>query len=104
VTSVSSSDWHVDTTCEQASSAPLVTCPQSADKESIQGKPGIPNSRSPGTVTSKDPGVGKTSPVTTSQGGLESGPLEASTRVVSHEDGATKIQNNQSAFPIQKNY
>jgi hypothetical protein len=74
VTSVSSSDQRTDATCEQISSTPLVTCPQSADKEGIQGKPGIPNSRSPGTVTSKDPLVGGTSPVMTSRGGLELGP------------------------------
>jgi hypothetical protein len=70
VTSVSSSDRHVNATCEQASSVPLITGPQSVDKEGIQGKPGIPNSRSPETMTSKDPGAGGTSPATTSRGEL----------------------------------
>jgi hypothetical protein len=65
-TSVSSRDRRVDVTYEQASSVPLVTCPQSAKKEGVRGKPGIPNSRSPETVTSKDPGAGRTSPTMTS--------------------------------------
>jgi hypothetical protein len=86
VTSVSSSDQRTDATCEQISSTPLVTCPQSADKEGIQGKPGIPNSRSPGTVTSKDPLAGGTSPVMTSRGGLELGPPKAPTLAISLED------------------
>jgi hypothetical protein len=85
VTYVSSSDRCEDTTCEQASSAPLVACPLSVDKEGIRGKPSISNSRSPRTVTSKNPGASGTSPVMTSWGGLESGPPEAHTRAVSLE-------------------
>jgi hypothetical protein len=86
VTSVSSSDQCAEATCEQASSVPLITCPQSADKEGVRGKPSIPNSRSPGTVTSIDPGVGGTSAMMTSQGGLELGPPKASTYVASLKD------------------
>jgi hypothetical protein len=86
VTSVSSSDRRVDATCKQASSAPHVTCPLSADKEGVRGKPGIPNSRSPRTIASKGPGVGGTSPAMTSRGELESGRPEAPTRAVSLED------------------
>jgi hypothetical protein len=53
---------------------PLVTCPLSVDKEGVCWKPDIPNSRSLGTMMSKDPGVGRTSPAMTSQGGLVLGP------------------------------
>jgi hypothetical protein len=72
---------------------PLVTCPQSADKEGVRGKPDIPNSRSPGTVMSKDPGAGGTSPAMTSQGELESGPPEALSHAVSLEDKSVEGSN-----------
>jgi hypothetical protein len=45
---------------------PLATCPLSVAKEGAQGKLGIPNSQSPETMTSKDPGVGRTSHAMTS--------------------------------------
>jgi hypothetical protein len=88
-TSVSNNDQRANATYEQASSAPLITCPQSVDKEGIRGKPGIPNPRSPRTMTSKDQGASGRSPVMTSRGGLESGPPpppEAPTRAISLED------------------
>jgi hypothetical protein len=56
---------------------PLITCPKLADKEGVRGKPGIPNSGSPGTMTSIDLGPGETSPMMTSQGELELGPHKA---------------------------
>jgi hypothetical protein len=65
---------------------PLITCPKSADKEGVRGKPGIPNSGSPGTMTSIDLGPGETSPMMTSQGELELGPHKAPTSAVSLED------------------
>jgi hypothetical protein len=56
------------------------------DKEGIQGKPDIPNSQSPETMMSKDPGAGRMPPAMTSLGGLESGPPEAATRAILLED------------------
>jgi hypothetical protein len=59
---------------------PLITYPQSVDKDDFRGKPDIPNSLSPGTVMSKDPRAGEMSPTMTSWDSSKPPPVQSQLR------------------------
>jgi hypothetical protein len=85
VASVSHKGQRPVATCEHASSTPRATHPQSAGKRGARGNHGSPKSSIPKTTTPEEPGADGMSPMVAFHDGLELGPLEVSTHIVSLE-------------------